>query len=638
MWRRMKESGLLLGLLLLAGCGGGAPSSSSLTVPTGTVQGRLAPASSRQAGAFLARVHGLDAERPLVTQVQADGTFRIEGVPVGEQVITVENDAALQGAVVVAQVRPNEVTDVGEVRPRSLGQLTGIVAEVDEAGNRVKPIPRARIVARPLEGAQDTLQELPGRPFFVAFSDGNGSYRLLLPPGDYLVEASHPDYQPSTDQVSIAALQTTSLDIGLLPRPKEVGTVSGKVEAQVEGQTVPVPGALVALIPRWEVPLPILEGEELPLEPEHLTVGHIVSTLQNPMRGGHRQARPLPWRPLFTFTDALGRYQLTNVPAGDYTATAFKQGYTQAEQQVTVRANETVEVNFLLQATLGSLRGQVTDANTGQPLERALVYATRWGDPWFGWETWEEDKERPHHFVPRPLALRGRSSDESESEVEEGDEGSILEPEPSPGEGATGGGIVVPIMPPIEPPMRAGTLTDSNGNYHLSLPPGEYFLTVVKEGYEWQAVQVTVQLGQTMEVNFALKPLGSSTPPSLGTGLRLGLRVDSPVRAGETVTMHLKVANPGPQPVTLTFPTSQHFDFSIVGPEGEMWRWSHGMAFAQVLTSLTLQPGEEREFEVEWNQRTHNGRPVPPGNYRVHASLTTQSPLSTEAVSLIISP
>jgi hypothetical protein len=64
-----------------------------------------------------------------------------------------------------------------------------------------------------------------------------------------------------------------------------------------------------------------------------------------------------------------------------------------------------------------------------------------------------------------------------------------------------------PPLPIIEPPVRAGTVTDETGKYKLLLPPGDYFVAAVAEGYEWQAQEVEgLQTGQTVQVDFALQP------------------------------------------------------------------------------------------------------------------------------------
>lgn len=613
-------------LLALAGCGGSGGKPETAQVPTGSVQGRLASSGTKQAhGLFVAKVHG---SYDLKVRVRSDGFFRIDNVPAGEQTITVEDPQTMQGAAVVAFVRPGQVTDVGEIQTKPLGKISGIVSEVDENGNRIKPIPRARIVARPIEGEQDTLQDLPSRPLFAAFSDANGSYELLLPEGKYLVEVSHPDYEPSAETVTVQVLQTTALDFGLIRR-QDTGVVYGTVTAVVNDQTVPVAGALVALIPK-DLPAPIV-GETPPSPPE-MTVGQIVIAMQkgkgknhrpNPGVGGPNGGIIIPpiwWRPLFTFTNADGSYELTGVPEGEYTAIAFKSGLGKDQKEVSVKPSERVRLDFVLQARFGIVKGTVTDAETGKPIEGALVVAVRWGDPWFIWDEWEADDDlpisgdRPIWVRPMHQKVQGRK------------------PMPSP-----------PFIPIIEPPVRAGTFTDANGNYQLLLPAGEYFISAVKEGYVWQGQQVTVTEGQTVIVNFAL--IKFQPPPDLREVV-VELKVETSVQLGEPVTMTLKVRNNGDQPVTLTFTSPPEADFVVMTKDGvEIWRWSHGKVFIMgeanaliVPPPVVLTPSGEKEYEVEWDQKDYDGNQVSAGEYLVQGILNTNPPIYSDEHPLQILP
>jgi len=57
-------------------------------------------------------------------------------------------------------------------------------------------------------------------------------------------------------------------------------------------------------------------------------------------------------------------------------------------------------------------------------------------------------------------------------------------------------------------------VTDASGKYQLLLPPGDYFVASVAAGYEWQAQEVdNLPVGQTVQVDFALKPVTAPTPP-----------------------------------------------------------------------------------------------------------------------------
>jgi intracellular proteinase inhibitor BsuPI len=75
--------------------------------------------------------------------------------------------------------------------------------------------------------------------------------------------------------------------------------------------------------------------------------------------------------------------------------------------------------------------------------------------------------------------------------------------------------------------------------------------------------------------------------------LDLLLKADKSTYAlGEPIALTLKVANRGPRPVTLQFPTAQRYDIVVHDSQGrEVWRWSAGQMFAQVLGEEILQPG-----------------------------------------------
>ena len=76
------------------------------------------------------------------------------------------------------------------------------------------------------------------------------------------------------------------------------------------------------------------------------------------------------------------------------------------------------------------------------------------------------------------------------------------------------------------------------------------------------------------------------------SGLRVTLATDKPAYAsGEPLTFTLKVINDTPKPVRLSFRTAQRFDLVMEDKQGrEVWRWSAGRLFAQVLGHETLGP------------------------------------------------
>lgn len=114
-----------------------------------------------------------------------------------------------------------------------------------------------------------------------------------------------------------------------------------------------------------------------------------------------------------------------------------------------------------------------------------------------------------------------------------------------------------------------------------------------------------------------------------GPGVELELSLDKEVYArGEPVQMELVVRNRGPVSVTFEFSDSQRYDFFVAREDGRLvWSWSYDKAFAQVLGSLTLGPGEERRYRARWEQRDTEGRLVPPGRYWVEGVFPPRRPV-----------
>ncbi len=60
---------------------------------------------------------------------------------------------------------------------------------------------------------------------------------------------------------------------------------------------------------------------------------------------------------------------------------------------------------------------------------------------------------------------------------------------------------------------------------------------------------------------------------------------------GEPILFTLKVMNDASKPISLSFPTAQRFDLLMQNQQGrEVWRWSAGRWFAQMLGEEVLKP------------------------------------------------
>ncbi|MEW6622860.1 MAG: BsuPI-related putative proteinase inhibitor [Bacillota bacterium] len=97
-------------------------------------------------------------------------------------------------------------------------------------------------------------------------------------------------------------------------------------------------------------------------------------------------------------------------------------------------------------------------------------------------------------------------------------------------------------------------------------------------------------------------------------------------RRTQPVCMTLVKINISGSPITLTYPTTQRFDFivrrGVTGPI--VWRWSTGRVFAQVVETVVIPPGQSQIFTFTWDQIGDDGRPVAPGIYTVQAENVAQ--------------
>ncbi len=97
-------------------------------------------------------------------------------------------------------------------------------------------------------------------------------------------------------------------------------------------------------------------------------------------------------------------------------------------------------------------------------------------------------------------------------------------------------------------------------------------------------------------------------------------RVARAFAPGEALALVLTLRNPSGAPQSVALPSAQTHDFAVSTLDGrEVWRWSGGRMFAQMLSELSLAPGEERSFREGWNPRRPDGAPIAPGRYRAEA-------------------
>lgn len=103
------------------------------------------------------------------------------------------------------------------------------------------------------------------------------------------------------------------------------------------------------------------------------------------------------------------------------------------------------------------------------------------------------------------------------------------------------------------------------------------------------------------------------------------------VKPGETLRLKLSIENTGKETQELTFNSSQRFDVRVEDESGrEIWRWSDGRVFAQVIETVAIQPGKSISFDAEWPGIDSAEKPVSPGDYSVFAWFTADNLRSEE--------
>lgn len=123
-------------------------------------------------------------------------------------------------------------------------------------------------------------------------------------------------------------------------------------------------------------------------------------------------------------------------------------------------------------------------------------------------------------------------------------------------------------------------------------------------------------------------PCVTASPPC-----EIACWMDGPVTA--TAHFTFEVINQSPDPVTFTFPTTQQFDIDLIDQSGAIVKaWSDGQAFGDIVTTLTMQPGQTNTFSGDISLADRQGHQLS-GVYVAQAFLTDSSGPTVQATTLI---
>ena len=66
------------------------------------------------------------------------------------------------------------------------------------------------------------------------------------------------------------------------------------------------------------------------------------------------------------------------------------------------------------------------------------------------------------------------------------------------------------------------------------------------------------------------------------------------------VAFELTVTNTGSNPVDLSFPNALKADFAVLDDDTEIWRFSDGKMFAQMISTETIDSGTDQTYAGLW--------------------------------------
>jgi hypothetical protein len=94
---------------------------------------------------------------------------------------------------------------------------------------------------------------------------------------------------------------------------------------------------------------------------------------------------------------------------------------------------------------------------------------------------------------------------------------------------------------------------------------------------------------------------GADSAPALSPSLQA-------YTAGDEVAFVLLVLNTTDEPIDITFPSGQSFDFVVTGAGDEIWRWSAERLFTQAVRTERVEPGEALSYQASWQpEEGHRG-------------------------------
>ena len=131
-------------------------------------------------------------------------------------------------------------------------------------------------------------------------------------------------------------------------------------------------------------------------------------------------------------------------------------------------------------------------------------------------------------------------------------------------------------------------------------------------------------------------PAPAPAPPSpVARVTETNPRIDVAVEAvGKSYRFVMVVTNQSDNLLPFRFSSGKTYDFVVheAASGREVWRWSTGNFFTQMLRSDSIRAKAKWQFQETWDGKDGDGNPVPAGSYRLTAILTSNPPLQAPPV------
>ena len=502
-----------------------------------------------------------------------NGEFRIEGLPVGaqllaiaskenynriEQMFVIPNSGSLEKTFVLTPLVSPTATPTSTEPPADSG-ICGLVVE-QSLLDVILPIPGALVEVYPgayvaADASGSVVATPTTEPIARVRTDEKGHFCAVpLAPGFYAVsvraDGFFPGFRavqvPEGNPIEIVVPLEKKTDPTITPTPSEdTGAIFGQVTTLAgddpsSPSAVPVPGAEVLVIRNILPPTVVADT------------------------GRTDTSIGLPAPIAKAVTNREGKYEIANIPAGEYLVIVAKPGFKYAEAQVEVAAGASVEASFVLEPQ----SGPTVTPTEPPPADAGALYGMVYNEL---------------AMSPMPMPIAG-------AEV-------VVYPRAALEKGVAG--TTVPIL--------GRAKTNEKGLYRIEdIAVGPVVVAAMKQGWQRKEVRAFVYPSTDTLVNIGLAPSEVTTPTLTVTPTLTPTEaarvfghvaaVDasgklSPIPGAKVCLVQgLRTNTVQPEPVQCA-ETNEQGRYSMEVPAGEYAAIAEAAGYQRSIKAIQLKPG-----------------------------------------------